>query len=94
MEVSLCIVTVDEAQQQLVSLLHATLESLRMCGILLQPIMPASMSTLLDRLGIPLERRLFGDTQQPQDVVHSLGPAGEHLFKKQVLKPQKGHPQA
>ncbi|VDP32602.1 unnamed protein product [Soboliphyme baturini] len=39
--------------------LHVTYQALRLCGILLQPIIPDHAERLLDRLGIPLEDRCF-----------------------------------
>ena len=41
--------------------LYATLETLRVAAILLQPAMPEAMAKLLDLLGVPAERRSFAD---------------------------------
>ena len=42
-------------------------ESLRICGILLQPFMPAKMSQLLDTLGVSEDRRMLIDTKVGAD---------------------------
>ena len=47
----------DPARMRLV--LYVTIETLRVAAILLQPAMPASMSTLLDLLAVPPEERAF-----------------------------------
>lgn len=41
--------------------LHLTMETLRVCGILLQPIVPELSNTLLSKLGIPKEKRMWRD---------------------------------
>lgn len=41
--------------------LHLTMETLRVCGILLQPIVPELSDTLLRKLGIPKEKRMWKD---------------------------------
>ena len=43
--------------------LYATLEVLRIVAILLQPVMPASMSGLLDLLAVPPDERDFSDLE-------------------------------
>jgi methionyl-tRNA synthetase len=47
----------DPARMRLV--LYVTIETLRICAILLQPIMPGSMGKLLDLLAAPVESRSF-----------------------------------
>ncbi len=47
----------DQARMRLV--LYVTIETLRICAILLQPIMPGSMGKLLDLLGVPADQRTF-----------------------------------
>jgi methionyl-tRNA synthetase len=47
----------DPARMQLV--LYVTIETLRVTAILLQPVMPAAMATLLDLLAIPADKRDF-----------------------------------
>jgi methionyl-tRNA synthetase len=46
----------DEAHQR--TMVHP-METLRICGILLQPIMPATMKRMLSVLGIPLADRTW-----------------------------------
>jgi methionyl-tRNA synthetase len=47
----------DPARMRLV--LYVTIETLRICAVLLQPIMPASMGKLLDLLGVAPDARAF-----------------------------------
>ena len=42
--------------------------ALRLSGILLQPIIPAKAAELLDRLGVPADRRRWEDASWPTDV--------------------------
>jgi methionyl-tRNA synthetase len=44
--------------------LYTTMETLRIVAILLQPVMPAAMSKLLDLLAVAPERRMFADVDQ------------------------------
>ncbi len=53
----------DPARMKLV--LYTTLETLRIVGVLLQPVMPAAMSKLLDLLAVPPAKRTFADIEQP-----------------------------
>ena len=46
---------------QLESIIYLCAESLRICGILLQPYMPLKMKSLLDMLGVEPGRRLFAN---------------------------------
>lgn len=41
--------------------LSVTLETLRVCGIVLQPVVPALCGQLLDRLAVSAERRMWSD---------------------------------
>ena len=43
------------------SIIYLCAESLRICGILLQPYMPSKMGMLLDMLGVEKNRRTFAD---------------------------------
>jgi methionyl-tRNA synthetase len=43
------------------SVLHLTMETLRVCGILLQPIVPALSDTLLRKLQISEDKRMWRD---------------------------------
>lgn len=49
------------SQEELKVVLHFTLETLRISGILFQPIIPNLSKTLLDKLNIPIEERYFDD---------------------------------
>jgi methionyl-tRNA synthetase len=48
-----------EELPRLQTIIYITLEGLRICSLLLTPIMPQSMSSVLDRLGVNNEERLF-----------------------------------
>ena len=43
--------------------LHLTMESLRVCGVTLTPIVPSISKMLLDKLGIPQSKRFWKDAQ-------------------------------
>ena len=67
----------DPARMRLV--LYVTLEALRVAGVLLQPIMPASMGKLLDLLAVAPEDRVFsaleaGDGAGKLAATHRLAP--------------------
>jgi methionyl-tRNA synthetase len=49
----------DKAQREVQTIVYYGAESLRICGILLQPFMPSKMERLLDMLGVEKERRLY-----------------------------------
>ncbi|KAJ1982053.1 methionyl-tRNA synthetase [Dimargaris xerosporica] len=53
----------DQAHQRLTMVLFLALETARLAGIVLQPIIPAKANQLLDAIGIPLHRRLWSDAQ-------------------------------
>lgn len=44
-------------------LLSYTRETLRICGILLQPVIPTKAGALLDALGVPSEKRTLVDAR-------------------------------
>ncbi|KAL4718142.1 hypothetical protein ACJJTC_004782 [Scirpophaga incertulas] len=54
-----------EHQKQLDVVLHVTMETLRICGIILQPIIPDLSAKLLDKLQIPNECRTWKHCEQP-----------------------------
>lgn len=73
-----------ENTQYLRCLIHVVMETLRVNGILLQPVIPNISRVLLDRLGIPEDERMirdiyFGD-RQISDI--KLGPPHGVLFPK------------
>jgi methionyl-tRNA synthetase len=77
--------------RELDSVLHLTLETLRVCGILLQPIIPNISSNLLNKINVPRERRHFSDAKQLSwDNSNFIGKelSGDKsvLFKRIVLK--------
>ena len=49
-------------QDRLHEVIYLCSESLRICGILLQPFMPEKMNRLLDMLGVSRDARLYGNT--------------------------------
>ncbi|KAJ1984953.1 methionyl-tRNA synthetase [Dimargaris verticillata] len=53
----------DHAQQRLAMVLFLALETARIAGIVLQPIIPTKASQLLDAIGVPLHRRQWSDAQ-------------------------------
>ena len=57
-----------EKQGHLNSVIYLCAESLRICGILLQPYMPTTMKNLLDMLGVAVEDRTFENTLLGSDL--------------------------
>lgn len=56
-----------EQQEQLDCVIYSCAESLRICGILLQPYMPAKMKQLLDMLGVAEDARMWADAMPGED---------------------------
>ncbi|XP_053619865.1 methionine--tRNA ligase, mitochondrial [Plodia interpunctella] len=54
-----------ENQKQLDVILHITMETLRICGIILQPIIPDLSTKLLDKLQIPKDCRYWKNCETP-----------------------------
>ncbi|CAH2096819.1 unnamed protein product [Euphydryas editha] len=54
-----------ECQKELDVVLHITLETLRICSIILQPIIPGLSSKLLDKLQVPKELRYWQHCEKP-----------------------------
>ena len=48
-------------KKRLDGIIYLCAESLRICGILLQPYMPTKMQQLLDQLGVKPNKRTFQD---------------------------------
>lgn len=48
-----------EQQEKMENTIYICAESLRICGILLQPYMPSKMKHLLDVLGVDPNKRMF-----------------------------------
>ena len=81
--------TAEEAacMERLGTVMHLTLESLRVAGILLQPVVPKASSALLDSLGASQEERSIAHASecvsQPEagDALQGGGPlAGRRLW--------------
>ena len=67
----------DRARMETV--LYATIETLRIAAVLLQPVMPAAMASLLDLLGTPADARDFAAVEARGgagrfDAPHRLAP--------------------
>jgi methionyl-tRNA synthetase len=78
--------------------LYVTIETLRIAAILLQPAMPASMSALLDLLGVPVDARTFEATDAGEragrlDAPHRLEP-GRALPPPAPVFPRYVEPEA
>lgn len=52
-----------DSQKKLDTLLHLVLETLRITGLLLQPIVPSMASDLLTKIGVPEDKRNLNDMQ-------------------------------
>ncbi|KAL8752442.1 MAG: hypothetical protein Q9199_005734 [Rusavskia elegans] len=52
---------VDQHVEKVDSIIYLCAESIRICGILLQPVMPQRMKHLLDLMGVDEGRRMFKD---------------------------------
>ena len=86
----------DPARMRLV--LYVTIEALRICAILLQPVMPGSMAKLLDLLGLQTDRRTFaalecGEAAGRLDAPHRLEP-GRGLPAPSPIFPRYVEPEA
>lgn len=70
------------------SVIHLALETLRVSGILLQPIVPVLSDRLLGRLGIPEDRRTFDCARKPylNSPELALGPNEGVLLKRLKIK--------
>ena len=53
----------EDKAQQLGNVLHVTMETLRVCSILLQPVIPDVACKILDVLNIPKNSRMFMDSE-------------------------------
>ena len=78
--------------------LYATVETLRIAAILLQPAMPGAMGALLDLLGVSPEARAFaaldaGERRGEFDAPHRLEP-GRALPKPAPVFPRYVEPEA
>lgn len=69
----------------------AVLESLRVCGILLQPFIPSKAAQLLDALGVNDHQRSMAFAELGKAQVGSVT-GGIRLFEAPTSKHQPGHP--
>ncbi|XP_063707196.1 methionine--tRNA ligase, mitochondrial [Culicoides brevitarsis] len=77
----------NEDLMKLDAILGATMENLRICGIILQPIIPKMAGKLLDKLNVPAEKRFWADLQENINVERPLGSEQAALFQR--IYPQK-----
>ncbi|KAI9260559.1 tRNA synthetases class I (M)-domain-containing protein [Phascolomyces articulosus] len=71
-------------KERLDQVIYHAIESCRVAGILLQPVLPSKMNTLLTRLGVPSEKRSLLDAYPQQE--QSETPLGEN--REPVLFPR------
>lgn len=77
-------------REKLSTILHSVMEVLRVCGILLQPIVPTLSSRLLTRLGVPKNERQWNNLQCFPSFFHlpninegvSLGSDNKPLYER------------
>jgi methionyl-tRNA synthetase len=58
----------EKTQRDVKIIIYYAAESLRICGILLQPFMPSKMGQLLDMLGVDAARRTYQDASFGVDL--------------------------
>jgi methionyl-tRNA synthetase len=63
----------QEQSQRLSTILYIALESVRICSLLLQPVMPDTMSGVLDRIGVQESSRTFENTKFGRLAGEQLG---------------------
>ncbi|KAI9490352.1 tRNA synthetases class I (M)-domain-containing protein [Zychaea mexicana] len=79
----------DPAQKErLDQVLYYAIESCRVAGILLQPVLPSKMDTLLTRLGVPKGKRSLSDAQPSREkqVERPLGESRETVLFPRLKK--------
>lgn len=81
----------EEATKRLESIVSLTLESLRVCAIILQPIIPDFTNRLLQRLNVPQDLRFWKDTKlNIRKVPNNLVDLESNiLFKRIILESEK-----
>lgn len=72
----------EREKDRLETVLHVVMETLRLSGILLQPVTPNLAERLLRRLGIPATQRSFNDLQPFSWQGGHLGEAEGIVFPK------------
>ena len=76
-----------EEHKNMHSIVFLCAESLRICGILLQPYMPDTMSRLLDMLGVSMEARKYENTLLGSDFSYGTSTIEVGRGHKGVLFP-------
>lgn len=71
-----------DEKQRLNDVLYYSLEACRIAGILLQPVMPTKMDSLLTRLGVSKNDRYFKNAIQLTKVERPLGELDGVLFPR------------
>lgn len=71
----------EDAISKLPIVLYNTMESIRLCALLLQPIMPETMEKILDRLGVAKQERAWNS------IVYGKGRQGSPLGNNVQFKP-------
>ena len=71
----------SQSQRHLDTVVHVALETLRLCGILLQPVTPSVSDRLLSRLGISPQNRLLTNARSGMSE-SPLGPTTDVLLKR------------
>lgn len=66
-----------EETQKLETVLCVTLETLRICGIILQPIVPQLSAHLLDKLRVRTDRRMWCDAMRTEWTTYERGLCAE-----------------
>ncbi|KAL5004792.1 hypothetical protein ScPMuIL_018248 [Solemya velum] len=74
----------EQHSEHLNSVLHVVMETLRVCAVLLKPVVPDMSDRAMDRLGIPKQQRLVRDTKKPlsQYSDTALGQSESILLKR------------
>jgi len=80
-----------EAIESLETIISLTLESLRICAIILQPVIPEFTGQLLTRLNVPEAKRLWKDTRVSLKEVSSdlVELESNILFQRIILQTDK-----
>lgn len=84
--------------QRLQTIISMTMDALRLCGIVLQPMMPQLTSRLLDKLNVPISQRSWRHLSESFATAspgngpknHQLDEqSSAHLFQRIVEQPDK-----
>lgn len=81
----------EDAVRKLETIISITMESLRICGTILQPIIPDFTGKLLQRLNIPQDQRVWKDTKiYLRKISHDLVDLESNiLFRRIILESEK-----